>query len=117
MEVIERVWDSGVRLSKKLSTSGMEEIALNSGSSGSRRRVDEDEEALIWAALEKLPTYDRLRSSVMTSIVDVRKLNNNEKKKFVDRVLRVTEEDNEKFYKKLRDRIDRYIFSLLSIKL
>ena len=29
------------------------------------RSVDEDEEVLKWAAIEKLPTYDRLRTSIM----------------------------------------------------
>ncbi|KAL0354631.1 UNVERIFIED_CONTAM: ABC transporter G family member 36 [Sesamum radiatum] len=81
---------------------------------------ENDEESLIWAALEKLPTYDRLRKSVLKSlvetddnmikvvnkVVDVRKLNVHETEEFMDRVLKVTEEDNEKFLRKLRNRID-----------
>ena len=53
------------------------------------RSVDEDEEVLKWAAIEKLPTYDRLRTSIMqfyeeneTGInkeVDVRKLDGNDR--------------------------------------
>ena len=62
---------------------------------GSRRtsHSDEDEEALRWAAIEKLPTYDRLRTSILMNFVeqhgqsphggskevDVRKLNMKEK--------------------------------------
>ncbi|KAL0341974.1 UNVERIFIED_CONTAM: ABC transporter G family member 35 [Sesamum calycinum] len=81
---------------------------------------ENDEESLIWAALEKLPTYDRLRKSVLKSlvesddnmnkvvnkVVDVRKLNVHEREEFIDRVLKVTEEDNERFLRKLRNRID-----------
>lgn len=84
--------------------------------------VDEDEEALKWAAIEKLPTYDRLRTSVMQSYmeneaqgrdkilhkeVDVRKLDLNDKQRFIDTIFKVAEEDNEKFLTKFRDRIDK----------
>ena len=81
------------------------------------RGVDEDEEALKWAAIEKLPTYDRLRTSIMqfyeeneTGInkeVDVRKLDGSDRDKFISTVFKVAEEDNEKFLKKFRRRIDR----------
>ncbi|KAK4427940.1 ABC transporter G family member 35 [Sesamum alatum] len=81
---------------------------------------ENDEESLIWAALEKLPTYDRLRKSVLKSfmetddhknkvvnkVVDVRKLDVHDREEFIDRVLKVTEEDNDKFLRKLRKRID-----------
>ncbi|KAF9613768.1 hypothetical protein IFM89_011492 [Coptis chinensis] len=96
------------------------------------RRVDDDddEESLKWAALEKLPTYDRLRTGIMTSIlenenqrtklvhkeVDVRELDVNDRKAFIDRVFKVAEEDNEKFLKKFRDRIDRVGIQLPSVE-
>lgn len=84
-------------------------------------RVDEDEEALTWAAIEKLPTYDRLRTGIIKSYmdnepranqalhkeVDVRKLDTDERQKFIDRIFKVAEEDNEKFLKKFRNRIDK----------
>nr|DAD34508.1 TPA_asm: hypothetical protein HUJ06_005148 [Nelumbo nucifera] len=80
---------------------------------GSRRstHADEDEEALKWAALEKLPTYDRLRTSPSLNLswkmkVDVRKLDINDRHEFIERIFRVAEEDNEKFLRKLRNRID-----------
>ncbi|KAK8645923.1 hypothetical protein V6N13_119727 [Hibiscus sabdariffa] len=94
-----------------------------SGSKHSRRsgRVDEDEEALKWAAIEKLPTYDRLRTSIMQSFVDheivgnrvehkavdVTKLDMNDRQKFIDVLFKVAEEDNEKFLRKFRNRIDK----------
>ncbi|KAF2323470.1 hypothetical protein GH714_035632 [Hevea brasiliensis] len=85
------------------------------------RTVDEDEEALKWAAIEKLPTYERLRTSIIKSIienehqqteivhreVDVRKLDVNDRQNFISNVFKVAEEDNEKFLKKYRKRIDR----------
>lgn len=103
----------------------MEEVF--SGGRHSRRRssraVDEDEEALKWAAIEKLPTYDRLRTSIMQSfveteqqqipqsdtnkVVDVRKLDMNDRQKFMDKLFKVPEEDNEKYLKKFRHRIDK----------
>ncbi|KAG6669262.1 hypothetical protein I3843_01G223600 [Carya illinoinensis] len=83
--------------------------------------VDEDEEALTWAAIEKLPTYDRLRTGIIKSYmdneprakqalhkeVDVRKLDMDERREFIDRIFKVAEEDNEKFLKKFRNRIDK----------
>lgn len=99
----------------------MEEVF--SGGRHSRRssRVDEDEEALKWAAIEKLPTYDRLRTSIMHTFleneipgqkmphreVDVTKLDINDRQKFIDKLFRVAEEDNEKFLAKFRNRIEK----------
>ena len=39
--------------------------------------------------------------------VDVRKLAVGERQEFIERVFRVAEEDNQRFLRKLRDRIDR----------
>jgi hypothetical protein len=84
--------------------------------------VDEDEEALKWAAIEKLPTYNRLRTSIIKSFVDtedqgnkmlqhkevdVRKLDINERQNFIDKLFKVAEEDNEKYLKKFRQRVDK----------
>lgn len=106
----------------------MEDVfAGGSGGSYNRRssrHSEEDEEALRWAALEKLPTYDRLRTTIMksytnedenqrqrTSIlhkeIDVRKLDPNDKQQFIDRIFKVAEEDIEKFLRKFRNRIDK----------
>ncbi|PSS07401.1 ABC transporter G family member 36 like [Actinidia chinensis var. chinensis] len=81
--------------------------------------ADEDEEALRWAAIEKLPTYSRLRTSIIKSFmengdkkvvhkeVDVRNLDLNDRQEFIDRLFRVAEEDNEKFLQKFRNRIEK----------
>ncbi|KAH9312922.1 hypothetical protein KI387_027957 [Taxus chinensis] len=88
---------------------------------------DDDERNLMWAAIERLPTYNRLRTSIMfqsgsekgnaTDVeegkkklpkeVDVRKLGSMERKFFIESLFKLTEQDNEKFLKKLRCRIDR----------
>ncbi|KDP36996.1 hypothetical protein JCGZ_06052 [Jatropha curcas] len=77
-------------------------------------REDDDEEALKWAALEKLPTYDRLRKGILVSVskggvneIDVGDLGFQERKSLLERLVRVAEEDNEKFLLKLKNRIDR----------
>lgn len=93
----------------------------------SSRAADDDEEALRWAALEKLPTYDRLRTTIMKNYnadsrnqgfdavhkeVDVRKLGVDDKQQFIDKLFKVAEEDNERFLMKLRDRVDKYVFMI-----
>ena len=100
----------------------MQEVFGDNRSRRSSRAHEEDEEALKWAAIEKLPTYDRLRTSVIQSFlenelqgnnkvvhteIDVRKLDTNEKQQFIDRVFRVAEEDNQKFLTKFRERINK----------
>lgn len=76
-------------------------------------REEDDEEALKWAALEKLPTFDRLRKGILlgsqgaSNEIDVRDLGFQERVKLIDRLVRVAEEDNEKFLLKFKNRIDR----------
>ncbi|XP_026442828.1 pleiotropic drug resistance protein 2-like [Papaver somniferum] len=82
-----------------------------------RHHHEEDEEELVWAAIERLPTYDRVRKSVLSSVmdngrirhseIDVAKLGLQDKKQLMDSILKVVEEDNEKFLQRLRNRIDR----------
>ena len=79
-------------------------------------RDEDDEEALKWAALEKLPTYSRLRKGILTtskgepSEVDIHNLGFKERKDLLDRLVKVADEDNERFLLKLKNRIDRYLF-------
>ncbi|KAI3860698.1 hypothetical protein MKX03_014734 [Papaver bracteatum] len=86
----------------------------NSGEVFSRSSRDEDdEEALLWAALERLPTYNRIRKGIPTDDgkeikeIDIKNLGFQEKKQLIERLLKVAEEDNEKFLFKLKNRIDR----------
>lgn len=76
-------------------------------------RVEDDEAALKWAALEKLPTFDRLRRGILAGVsgsqreVDIENLGYEEKKILLDRLIKIAEEDNEKFLLKLKNRIDQ----------
>ncbi|OWM79110.1 hypothetical protein CDL15_Pgr003281 [Punica granatum] len=81
-----------------------------------RQHEHDDEEELRWAAIERLPTYDRLRKGMLRQVlddgqvvhgeIDVRKLKMEDKKQLMDNILKVVEEDNEKFLRRLRDRTD-----------
>ncbi|GLJ26439.1 hypothetical protein SUGI_0510140 [Cryptomeria japonica] len=80
-----------------------------SASSSSRNRLD-DEESLKWAAIEKLPTYDRLRTSILKDVhgeVNVTDIQLESRQKVLDRLVRVADQDNERFLNRLRKRIDR----------
>ncbi|KAL1810497.1 hypothetical protein DCAR_0730200 [Daucus carota subsp. sativus] len=86
-------------------------------------RDEDDEEALKWASLEKLPTFDRLRKGLLLGSqgagfdeVDVDDLGIQQRKNLLERLVKVAEEDNEKFLMKLRDRIDRVGVELPTIE-
>ncbi|KAL2516258.1 ABC transporter G family member 35 [Forsythia ovata] len=101
---------------------------MDSNLSGSR---EEEEEALTWAAIDKLPTYSRMRTSIFqfmvegenndtqishNKLVNVSKLDANTRKAFVARNFQVPEEDNEKFLKKIRDRMDKVAIQLPTVE-
>ncbi|KAI7983289.1 Pleiotropic drug resistance protein 2 [Camellia lanceoleosa] len=85
----------------------------------STRRHDEvdDEEELKWAAIERLPTYDRVRKGMLQQVtsngrvirneVDMTNLGPQDKKQLMESILKVVEDDNEKFLNRLRARTDR----------
>ncbi|KAG0495310.1 hypothetical protein HPP92_000001, partial [Vanilla planifolia] len=87
---------------------------------------EDEEENLKWAAIEKLPTFERMRKGILrqfddggkviTSEVDVRKLGMQEKKVLVERIMKIVEEDNERFLKRLRDRFNQYNLKTLEIR-
>ncbi|KAI3986333.1 hypothetical protein MKX01_002178 [Papaver californicum] len=86
-------------------------------------RDENDEEALKWAALEKLPTYNRIRKGILlidngeeTKEIDIHNLGFQEKKQLIERLLKVAEVDNEKFLLKLKNRIDRVGLDLPTIE-
>ncbi|GKV35777.1 hypothetical protein SLEP1_g43996 [Rubroshorea leprosula] len=84
--------------------SGMEVFSRSS-------RDEDDEEALKWAALERLPTYTRLRKGILTTShgganeIEVEKLGWKERKILIERLMK--EEDNEQFLLKFKERMDR----------
>ncbi|GFS35354.1 pleiotropic drug resistance 12 [Actinidia rufa] len=83
---------------------------------------EDDDEALKWAALEKLPTFARIRRGILTEEkgqtreIDVKKLGVIEKRNLLERLVRIAEEDNEKFLLKLKQRIDRVGVDLPTIE-
>nr|GEW12215.1 pleiotropic drug resistance protein 1-like [Tanacetum cinerariifolium] len=76
-------------------------------------REEDDEEALKWASLEKLPTFDRLRKGLIfgstgpSHEVDVDNLRPEDRKHLLDRLVKTADEDNEGFLLRLKDRLDR----------
>lgn len=76
-------------------------------------RDEDDEEALKWAALEKLPTFDRLRKGLLfgsqgaSAEIDIHDIGFQERNKLLERLVKVADEDNEKLLLKLKQRIDR----------
>ncbi|XP_052183660.1 pleiotropic drug resistance protein 2-like [Diospyros lotus] len=83
--------------------------------SGTRRGEADDEEQLRWAAIERLPTYDRLRKGILqhvtstgrvlkSDVVDLTQLGDQDRRRLMESILR---DDNEKFLRRLRDRVDR----------
>ncbi|GAV68071.1 ABC_tran domain-containing protein/ABC2_membrane domain-containing protein/PDR_assoc domain-containing protein [Cephalotus follicularis] len=93
-------------------------ISARRGSSGidafmsSSRGEENDEEDLQWAAIEKLPTYLRVRRGLLTEEegsreIDIKSLGLTERKNLLERLLKVEDEVNEKFLLKLKQRIDR----------
>ncbi|KAF5960759.1 hypothetical protein HYC85_001968 [Camellia sinensis] len=79
----------------------------------------DDECALQWAAIERLPTFERLRSSLFDEndgsnvdaqgkrVVDVTKLGALERNMFIDKLIKHIENDNLRLLHKLRKRIDK----------
>ncbi|XP_057500295.1 ABC transporter G family member 32-like [Actinidia eriantha] len=71
-----------------------------------------DEEALRWAALERLPTYKRVRKGIFRNIVgdlkeiNVEKLLVEERKVVLDRLVSSVEDDSERFFDRMRRRFD-----------
>ncbi|CAD6237900.1 unnamed protein product [Miscanthus lutarioriparius] len=93
---------------------------------------EDDEEALHWAALEKLPTYDLVRRAIVPLDlgadgaeaaggkrlvdVDVLSLGPRERRALLERLVRVADEDNERFLLKLKDRVDRVEIDMPTIE-
>ncbi|XP_060167398.1 LOW QUALITY PROTEIN: pleiotropic drug resistance protein 3-like [Lycium barbarum] len=81
--------------------------------------VVDEENMLAWAAIERLPTFDRLRSSVFEEIngneanvktkrvTDVTKLGAVERHVFIEKMIKHIEHDNLQMLHKIRKRIDK----------
>ncbi|KAL6964590.1 drug-responsive transcription factor pdr3 [Sarracenia purpurea var. burkii] len=87
---------------------------------------DDEEHALQWAAIERLPTFERLRSSLfhesngnpsrsvddeiegkVRRVIDVTKIGALERHTFIDKLIKHIENDNLRLMQKLRKRIDK----------
>ncbi|KAH9312807.1 hypothetical protein KI387_027842, partial [Taxus chinensis] len=91
---------------------------------------DDDEQGLKWAAIEKLPTYDKLRTSLMVESlikgrggdnrkfkeVDVGNMGLMEKQNFVESLFKEVVEDNEKLLRKIRARLHRVGINLPTVE-
>lgn len=97
----------------RLSSSNLWKSPAREIFSKSPRVVEDEEEALKWAAIEKLPTFKRIQVGILKEEegqqreIDVKKLGSIEKKSILDKLVQTAEEDNERFLLKLRERIDR----------
>lgn len=80
--------------------------------SSSFKEEGDDEEALKWAALERLPTYARVRRGFFRNIVgdlneiDINKLGVQEQKLVLDRLVDSVDEDADRFFQRMRRRFD-----------
>ncbi|XP_045794549.1 pleiotropic drug resistance protein 1-like [Trifolium pratense] len=83
---------------------------------------EDDEDALKWAAIQKLPTFARLRKGLLTSLqgeateIDIENLGLQERRDLLERLVRLAEKDNEEFLLKLKNRIDRVGIDLPTIE-
>lgn len=98
-------------------SASIHEVWVNQGDVFQKSGREEDEEELKWAAIERLPTYDRLRKGMLKQVrdsgsvryeeFDVANLDVHGRKQLIESILKVAEEDNEIFLRKLRERTDR----------
>ncbi|KAL5197970.1 hypothetical protein ABZP36_001482 [Zizania latifolia] len=95
----------------------------------SRHDEGDDEENLRWAALEKLPTYDRMRRGIIRKAlegeggkgytpdeVDIANLDPRDGRELMERVFKAVEDDNERFLRRFRDRLDQVGIELPQIE-
>ena len=91
-------------------------------SSSTSVKEEDEEHELLWAAIERLPTFKRVRTSLFGDdhdngddgresegkrMVDVTKLEALERQMLVERLIKHIEHDNLQLLQKLRERIDR----------
>ncbi|KAK6239551.1 hypothetical protein QUC31_005020 [Theobroma cacao] len=96
------------------------------------KEKDDDEVELQWAAIERLPTFERLRTSLFDhkllndgkedqgrrkmEMIDVTKLGALERRVFIEKLITKIEEDNLELLKKLKERMDRVGLKLPTIE-
>lgn len=90
------------------------ENVLNDRNTSRREKEEDEDEAMKWAALERLPTYDRVRKAMLRGItggfkeIDIKDLSLVERKELFDRVVAMDDDDWHGFYlRRLKRRTDR----------
>ncbi|ERN20479.1 hypothetical protein AMTR_s00068p00162110 [Amborella trichopoda] len=74
---------------------------------------EDDVELARWAALERLPTNDRIRKGILSSSkgerreVEIESLGFHEKKRLIERLVKIPQDHSEQFLLKLKNRIDQ----------
>lgn len=98
---------------------GMIDNPLERASTSRHEDGMDDEEALKWAAVERLPTYDRVRTSVFHDAstgrvkqVDVRELTPLETTELVNKLMAEAQDENNVFLQKMRKRLDKYYIQI-----
>ncbi|CAH1440211.1 unnamed protein product [Lactuca virosa] len=111
----------------------MEELYVSPDDHSRRsNHAEEDEHGLKRAALESLPTFDRLRTAFMESYatqdienqqgdtvhkqVDVRDLGADDHQQIIDKLFKVVEVDNDRFLRELRERFHRVGITLPTVE-
>ncbi|KAF9674339.1 hypothetical protein SADUNF_Sadunf10G0117000 [Salix dunnii] len=87
---------------------------------------EDDEVHLQWAAIERLPTFKRIKTSLFEAsnakgdkgkrVTDVTKLGAAERHLFIEKLLKHVENDNLRLLKNLRERIDRVGMKLPTVE-
>ena len=89
--------------------------------SKSSHEDEDDEESLKWAAIERLPTFLRIRRGILTEEqgttreIEVKNLGPLERRNVLERLVKIADKDNEEFLLKLKSRIDRWFFFILNV--
>lgn len=92
---------------------GMIDNPLERATASHRDESMDDEEALKWAAVERLPTYDRVRTSVFHKAsgsvkqVDVRELTPLETQELLNKLMAEAQDESNMLLVKLRQRLDK----------
>ncbi|KAK9734709.1 hypothetical protein RND81_04G158500 [Saponaria officinalis] len=99
-----------------------ESLDLEDGEFSHRSNSKKDEEELLWAAIERLPTVKRVNFAIVRgsspddhdngedSTVDVRKLDRRHREMIVLKALDTSEQDNIKLVSGVKERITKYAY-------
>lgn len=102
-------------IGRSLRSSFRRHTASFRSSTASLRDDEVDEQDLQWADIERLPTFERLRSSLFDEygdgagrqVVDVTKIGAPERRMFVEKLIKHIENDNLRLLQKIIKRMDK----------